>query len=88
VVVAADAAVLDKAVRQIGTAVRTMAVDQTERAAHILVEHEVFAEQTQRLDRDRLELAHARDRHPVPAQQVAHRGARADLGQQAILLGS
>jgi hypothetical protein len=87
-VVAAEAAVLDKTVGEIGPPMRTVPVDQTEPAAHILVEDEIFAEKAQRFDRDRLELADARDRHPIPAQQVPHRRSRTDLGQQAILLGS
>ena len=50
----------------------------------VLVEHEVLAHQADRLDRVVLELAGAADRLPVAAQQIAHRRAGADAGEQFV----
>ena len=84
VVAAADAAVLDPAVGHVGAAVRAMPVDQAERAAQVLVEDEVLADQPDRLDRVLLKLAGAADRLPVAAQQLAHRRAGADAGEHFV----
>ena len=67
VIVAADAGLLDEAVGEVGAPVRTMAVEQAEPAAQILVEHEVLAEQADGLDRIAVELARAADRHASSA---------------------
>ena len=64
-----------------------MPVDQAEGAAQILVEHEVLAHQADRLDRVFLKLARAADRLPVAAQQIAHRRAGADAGEQVVAGG-
>jgi hypothetical protein len=86
-VAAADPAGLDPAIGHVGAAVRAMAVDQSEPAARILVEHEILAHQADRLDRNLVELTGAADRHPVAAQQVAHRRARPDAREQLVLGG-
>ena len=86
VVVAAQPALLDEPVREVGAAVRAVAPDEPERPIQILVEHEIFAEQTDRLDRDRIELARAADRLPVAAEQVAHRRPGSDLREQPVLI--
>jgi hypothetical protein len=85
VVVAAQAALLDEAVGEIGAAMRAMAVDHAVGAGEILVEDEVLAEQPHGFHRVAVELADAGDRPPVAAQEIAHRGARADRGQQLVL---
>jgi hypothetical protein len=84
VIVAADAGLLDEAVGEIGAAMRALPIDQPEPAAEVLVEHEVLAHQADSLDRAPLELAGAADRHPIAAQQLAHRGPGADLGEQPV----
>jgi hypothetical protein len=87
VIAAADAGALDPAVGQVGAAVRAVAVDQPEPATQILVEHQIFAHQADRLDCNRIELAGAADGHPVAAQQNAHRRTRADADEQFVLCG-
>jgi hypothetical protein len=84
VIVAADAGLLDEAIGKVGAAVRAVAVDQAVVAAEVLVEHEVLAEEPHRLDRIGVELARTADRMPVAAQVIAHRGAGADLGDDAV----
>src|SRR5690242_6452125 len=84
VIIATQPALLDEAVRQVGPAMRAMPVHQAECAAQVLVEGEVFAHDTNRLDRFVLELADRGDGHPVPAEQVAHGGSGSYLRQQAI----
>jgi hypothetical protein len=65
-----------------------VAVDETEIAVAVLVEHEVLAEQTNRLQRLVVEFRLARDGLPVAAQQIAHRLAGLDLGQKLVLVGA
>ncbi len=88
VIVAANAALLDEAVAEIGAAMRTLPIEQPETAAEILIEHEILAHQTHGLDRVVVELARTADRHPIAPQQLSHRGPRPDLGQQPILFGT
>ena len=88
VIVAAQAALLDDAVGEIGATMRAMPVEQAERAGEVLVQDQVFAQQPHRLDAVGLvEFAGAGDRHPVAAHQLAHRRARPSLGQELVLLG-
>src|SRR5205823_1600111 len=65
---------------------RAMPVDEAEAAGEIPVEHQVLAHEADRFERDRVELARSADRHPVAAQQVAHRRARADAGKELVFL--
>src|SRR2546427_6606298 len=51
----------------------------------VLVEHEVLSHDAHGLDRVLVEFAHRGDRMPVAAQELAHRRARADLRQRAVL---
>ena len=88
VIVAADAGLLDEAIGEVGAAMRAMAVEQPETAALVLVEHEVFAQEADGLDRVVVELARAADRHPIAPQVVAHRRSRADLGEDAVLFSA
>src|SRR5262245_38153867 len=85
VIVTAEAAGLDPAIREIRAAMRAVAIDQSVAAGAVPVQDEVLAEQTDRLDGMHLELELGSDRHPVPAEQLAHARARADLGQRAVL---
>src|SRR5262245_37105229 len=62
-----------------------MAIEQAITSAEVLVEDEVLAHQADGFDRLLLELAGAADRHPVAAQQFAHRRSRADLGDKPVL---
>ena len=84
VVVAADTSFLDEPERKIGAPVRALPVDETEGAAAIAIEDEVFAEQADRLDRQCIELAGAGNRHPVPPQEVAHWRTRSYTSQQLV----
>src|SRR5262249_58704872 len=88
VIIAADADLLDEAVGEVGTPVRAMPVDESVAAAHVLVEHEVLAEETDRLDRVGVELARAADRLPITAQIVTHRRAGADLREDIVLFSA
>src|SRR5215469_18804567 len=88
VVVATDAGRLDEAVGEVGAAMRAVPVEETETSALVLVKHEILAHEAHGLDRIRVELARAADRHPVAAQQLSHGRARADLGEKAVLFGT
>ncbi len=91
VIVAAQPALLDKAVAEVGAAVPAMAIEQAVSAAEVLVEDEILAEEAQRQRARPLELAGAGDRPPIAAQQLAHRRAGAGLGQNipaALWLGA
>jgi hypothetical protein len=88
VIETADASLLDRAARQIGTAVRAMAGDKPKAAAKVFVERQVLAEKPHRLDRIVVELARASDRHPVAPQQIAHRRTRPDAREQIVSGGS
>jgi hypothetical protein len=84
VVVAADASLLDESMGEVRAAVGAVALEQPETPALVFVEHEVLAQEANGLDWGVIELARAPDRHPIAAQQLAHRRARADLGEKAI----
>ena len=49
VIAAANAALFNEAIAKIGAAMRTLAIDQAVAAAEVLVEHQIFAEQADRL---------------------------------------
>jgi hypothetical protein len=83
-VVAADASLLDVSIGEVRAAVGAVAVEQPETAALVFVEHEVLAQEANGLDLLVIELARAADRHPIAAQQFAHRRPWADLGEKAI----
>ena len=85
VIVASQAAFLDVAVGEVRRAVPAMPRDQAVRPREVLVEHEVLSHDAHGLDRVLVEFAHRGDRMPVAAQELAHRRARADLGQRAGL---
>src|SRR5262249_58939732 len=63
-------------------------VEEPEPSALIPVEHEILAHEANGLDRVLVEFARAADRHPVAAQKLSHRRARADLGEKAVLFGT
>src|SRR5262249_5457071 len=85
---AADASVFDEAIREVGAAMRTMAVEQPETAALILIEHEIFAHQANGLDGVLLEFARAAGRHPISGQKGTPWSLWADLGQRGGFLGA
>jgi hypothetical protein len=85
VIAAAQAAILDVAVGEVGAAMRAAPVDNSVRPAEIAVQNEVLAEDAQRLDRRALHLVDRRDRLPVAAQQASHRRAGVDARKQPIL---
>src|SRR5262249_60506930 len=69
-------------------AMRALPGEAAEKSALILVEHEILAHEANGLDRVLVEFARAADRHPVAAQKLSHRRARADLGEKAVLFGT
>ena len=78
---AAQAAVLEPAVGEVGAAVRAVAVEQAVPAALVAEQHEVLAQQAHRLDRALgRQLVDQRHRLPVVAHQRAALGARPDAG--------
>jgi formate-dependent phosphoribosylglycinamide formyltransferase (GAR transformylase) len=79
-----DASLLDESMGKVRAAVGAVALEQPETSALVFVEHEVLAQEANGLDRGVIELARAPDRHPIAAQQLAHRRARADLGEKTI----
>ncbi|MNV71430.1 hypothetical protein D3C71_1644490 [compost metagenome] len=84
-VVATQAALLDEGIGQVGTTVRALTVDQAIATAQILVEHQVFAHEPDSSHGLFIKLGRGCDRHPVAAQQVAHRRVWPHLGQLIIL---
>ena len=86
VVVAAQPALLDDAVREVRAAVRAVPVDQAVGAPTVLVQDEILAEEPDRLDRSVVQLGDGGDRHPVAPEQLAHRRAAPDLGEHEVLL--
>src|SRR5215813_4259892 len=88
VVVAADADLLDESIGEIRAPMGAVPVEEPETSALILVEHEILAHEANGLDRVLVEFARAADRHPVAAQKLSHRRARADLGEKAVLFGT
>ncbi len=87
VIVAADALFLDKAIGQVGAAMRTMPVHHAESAREILIERQVLAKQADGLDLLVIEFADPRDRYPVVAQIIAHRRAGANLRDHPVAFG-
>ena len=86
VIVAAQAALLDIAVGQIGAAMAALAVDQTVPAAEVLIENEVLAHQADRLDRAiARKLIDQRGRLPVLPHQFAGSGARPGARDEIVL---
>ena len=84
---AAQAAVLQPAIGEIGAAMRAVAADQAVAAFVVLEDHEVFAEQPHRLDRAVAgELIDQRGRLPVAPHQVAGRRAGRGPGDEIVLL--
>jgi hypothetical protein len=84
VIAAAQAALLDDAIAEVRAAMRAAALQEAVVGGQVLVEHEVFAEQPDRLGGGIIQFGDGRDRVPVAAQQRAHPGARADLGEQTV----
>src|SRR6202035_5865226 len=74
--------------RQVGAPMRTLPVDEPERAAAVAIENQVLAEQPHRLDGDLVEFGGAADRHPVAPQVVAHRRAGTDLREQPVVFSA
>ena len=83
---AAQAVLLANTVCEVRAPVRAGAVDQAVVSAHVAVEHEVLAQQPDRAARIGVKLGRRADRMPVASQQVAHRRAGADLGDDLVLL--
>src|SRR6185312_158048 len=65
VIRAAQSAIFDVAVREIGAAMRTMPVEQAVMAALILIERQILTHQPHRLGRLLIEFAGARDWPPI-----------------------
>ena len=84
---AAKSAVFQPTEREVGAAMRTVAVHQTVTALLVTEENEVLAEQLDRPNRARpLQFVHQRCRLPVHAHQLAGRGRRTDPGNEIVLL--
>src|SRR5262245_17668820 len=88
VIVAADAGLLDESIGEVRAPMGAMPVEEPETSAPVLVEHEILAHEANGLDRVLVEFARAADRHPVAAQKLSHRRARADLGEKTVLFGT
>ena len=92
---AAQAIGLVAAEREIGAAVRALAIEQAEAAGAVAKENEVLAEQADRLDRPRrqrridarIEFLDQRRRLPVAAHQRAARRAGADARDPFVFFG-
>jgi hypothetical protein len=86
---AAQAAILEPAVGEVGAAVRAVAVEQPVAAALVAEQHEVLAEDAHRLDRalvrQFVDQCHGM---PVMPHQGAAPGAGADPRDQFVLLGA
>ncbi len=83
---AAQAAVFQPAVSEIGAAMRAVPADQSVAALLVLEDDEVFAEQPHRLHRPvGRELIDQRGRLPVAAHQRAGGGAGIGAGDQVVL---
>jgi hypothetical protein len=86
---AAQAAILEPAIGEIGTAVRTVPSEQAVAALLVAEQDEILAEQAQPFGRTRaLELVHQRRRLPIAAQQCSGRRARPGAGDEVVLLGT
>ena len=86
---AAQAAILEAAVGEVGAAMRAVAVEQAVPAALVAEQHEVLAQHAHRLGRPLgRQLVGERHRMPVVAHQRAALGARPDAGDQLVLLGA
>ena len=86
---AAQAAILQPAVGEIGAAMRAVAVEQAVTATLVAEQHEILAQHADRLGRPRtVELLGQRHRMPIVAHQRAAPGAGPDAGDQLVLLGS
>src|SRR5262249_17971014 len=82
-VIAADAALLDPAPFERGTAMRAMRIERAN-PPRFVAEHDDLLAQQLFLARQILQLIGGADRLPVAAQQFAHRAARLDAGQLVI----
>ena len=85
VIVAAEPALLDESIGHVGAAMRAMSAHEAERAAHVLVQSEVFTHEANGLDGLGVEFTDSRDGHPIAAEQIAHRRAGSDAGQELVL---
>ena len=86
---AAQAAVFQTAIGEIGAAMRAVAVQQAVAAALVAEQHEVLAEHAHRLGGPLLrQLVGERHRMPIVPHQRAAFGARPDAGDQLVLLGT
>src|SRR6476646_4840847 len=80
----AQAIVLGNAVGHRGAAMRAALGHEPHVTEVISIQSEVLTEQADLLNWLSVELEHGRDRMPVTAQQVPHRGPRADLRQALV----
>ena len=87
VVEAAQPVFLDAAVVEARPAMAAVLGDQPRLARRVAKEHQILAQDAYRLCAERVfrQLGGRRDRLPVTAHQLAHGGARSDLGQACIL---
>ena len=92
---AADAVAFETRERQVGAAVRAVAVQQPPAALVVPEQHEVLPEQAHRLQRPqfharvqpRVEFVEQRGGLPVASHQLAARGAGADAGEAFVQFG-
>src|SRR5882672_1530816 len=85
VITATEAGVLNEAMEQVGSSMRTILVEETVGSPFVLVENEILAQQTDLLGRTVFQLGNRRHRMPVAPQQVAHRSAWSDLCQPLVV---
>ena len=77
---------LNRAVAQVETAMRTAPVDQAVSTALILKKNEVFAEKTDSFDRLIGKLRHRGHGMPISPEQLSHGTARSHPGQPLVIL--
>ena len=84
---AAQSAILEPAIGEVGAAMRAAAVEQAVPAALVAEQHEVLAQHAHRLGRALgRQFVGERHRMPVVAHQRAALGAGTDAGDQVVLL--
>ena len=88
VIEAAETAIFVTAVHERRAAVRAIFVENADLAVSVAEDHQILAKQTH-LDRIAIRLRHFLDQaggHPVPAENLSHRGVALDAAHQIVLV--
>src|SRR6185437_6781662 len=86
VIDAAQPAILDPAVAQIGAAMRTMQVEQADAVFFVFEQHEFLMQRLHFERRVFRDVGEHRDRLPIAAEQLAERRIRSGARHQLVLL--